>query len=294
LHGSSITKGYLDNPEANAPPRLLRMGGFGQAISDSLIATVSCTLPAEPRKSSCSAAEKSDPRRSRADLWQRARKAEIAVLEDKGVMVALVRPDCWRGLGLAAPTLPGLDARSGYRSQPRFEHGLFCLDGAGDLTGGPAEDPSVGRGYRCDCNYPRSVTPFDRAPDRGTSRPAMRWSGSPKAGARPTDACSAFCLVSVQLLLRTEAPAVPAYIAGTFEAWPRGRRIPTLHRVTVTFGHPAPVVSLRGSGTGRTDEERAANVLRQRLLALHAEADGTAKPVAEGDHAAAPVGDTHQ
>jgi long-chain acyl-CoA synthetase len=82
-----------------------------------------------------------------------------------------------------------------------------------------------------------------------------------------------------QLLVHTGAPAVPAYITGTFEAWPRGRRIPRFHHITVTFGHPAPMASLRASGIGRTDEERAAKVLRQRLLALDVDTDGTAEPV---------------
>jgi long-chain acyl-CoA synthetase len=97
-----------------------------------------------------------------------------------------------------------------------------------------------------------------------------------------------------QLLLRTGAPAVPAYITGTFKAWPRGRRIPRFHHITVIFDDPEPVASFRASDIGRTDEEWAANVLRQRLLALGAEAGGTAEPVADEDHAADPVGDTHQ
>ena len=71
-----------------------------------------------------------------------------------------------------------------------------------------------------------------------------------------------------QLLLRSGAPAVPAYISGTFEALPRGRMIPRLHQVTITFGEPAPVTSLHTAGSGLSDEERVADGLRQRLAAL--------------------------
>jgi long-chain acyl-CoA synthetase len=75
-----------------------------------------------------------------------------------------------------------------------------------------------------------------------------------------------------RLLLRSGAPAVPAYIAGAFEAWPRGRRLPRLHRITVRFGRPEPVAALRMAGTGRSDEERIAGALRQRVLILASEA----------------------
>ena len=71
-----------------------------------------------------------------------------------------------------------------------------------------------------------------------------------------------------QLMLRSAAPAVPAYISGTFEALPRGRKIPRLRQLTVTFGEPAPLTSLSGAGNGPTEEEQVAARLRQRLAAL--------------------------
>jgi long-chain acyl-CoA synthetase len=73
-----------------------------------------------------------------------------------------------------------------------------------------------------------------------------------------------------QLLLRSGAPVVPAYIEGTFQALPRGRRIPKVHPVTVTFGAPEPVELLRAAGAGRTDEERISAALRERVAALGA------------------------
>jgi long-chain acyl-CoA synthetase len=71
-----------------------------------------------------------------------------------------------------------------------------------------------------------------------------------------------------QLLLRSGAPAVPAYIEGAFEALPRDRRVPRVHQITVVFGHPQSVDVLRVAGTGRTDEERIASALRQQVAAL--------------------------
>ena len=72
------------------------------------------------------------------------------------------------------------------------------------------------------------------------------------------------------LLLRSRAAAVPAYIGGAFEALPRGRRIPRIRQITVAFGAPEPVEILRAGGAGRTDEERIADALRQRVVALGA------------------------
>ena len=82
------------------------------------------------------------------------------------------------------------------------------------------------------------------------------------------------------LLLRSGAPAVPAYLGGAFEALPRGRRIPRLRQITVAFGSPEPVEMLRAAGAGRTDEERIADALRQRVIELGAASGG----LAEAEH----------
>jgi long-chain acyl-CoA synthetase len=76
-----------------------------------------------------------------------------------------------------------------------------------------------------------------------------------------------------ELLLRSGAPAVPAHVAGTFEALPRNRRVPRLRRLSLTFGEPARPVPLRASGTGGSDEERVADGLRRHLASLSATAD---------------------
>jgi len=73
-----------------------------------------------------------------------------------------------------------------------------------------------------------------------------------------------------QLLLRSAAPAVPTYIGGAFEALPRDRRIPKFRQITVAFGCPEPVETLRATGDGRTDQERITDAVRQRVIAVGA------------------------
>jgi long-chain acyl-CoA synthetase len=97
-----------------------------------------------------------------------------------------------------------------------------------------------------------------------------------------------------QLLLRSAAPAVPAYIAGAFDALPRSRHIPKFYRITVSFGGPEQVASLCARGIGRTDEERVVYALRQRVIALGAKSERTAGPTIVADQPADPVSSTRQ
>jgi long-chain acyl-CoA synthetase len=75
------------------------------------------------------------------------------------------------------------------------------------------------------------------------------------------------------LLLLSRAPAAPAYIGGAFAVLPRGRRIPRIHPITVSFGLPESVDILGAGGGGRNDEERIADALRERVIALGAAPD---------------------
>jgi long-chain acyl-CoA synthetase len=84
-----------------------------------------------------------------------------------------------------------------------------------------------------------------------------------------------------QVLLRSGAVTVPTYIAGTFKAWPRGRRIPRIVPITVIFGAANGVASVSTTGTGRTEEERIADALRERVLALGGSLCPAKKPVLE-------------
>jgi 1-acyl-sn-glycerol-3-phosphate acyltransferase len=71
-----------------------------------------------------------------------------------------------------------------------------------------------------------------------------------------------------EVLLRTGATVIPTYIRGTFEAWPRSRRLPGLGCIAVAFGRPDRAERLRLAGEGRSEEERVAEALRERVLAI--------------------------
>ena len=61
---------------------------------------------------------------------------------------------------------------------------------------------------------------------------------------------------------------VPAYISGTFEAAPVGRRLARLTRVQVQFGVPKTAADLMTSGTGDTPAQRIASGLQQTVSKL--------------------------
>ena len=118
--------------------------------------------------------------------------------------------------------------------------------------------------FPVDENYPGAVLESARRVLEAGNVPV--W--FPEAWRSPDGRLQRFLPGIGQLLLRSGAPAVPAYIGGTFEALPRNRRIPKLRQVTVAFGSPALVETLRAAGEGRTDQERIADGLRQRIIAL--------------------------
>ena len=70
--------------------------------------------------------------------------------------------------------------------------------------------------------------------------------------------------------LLTEEPVrvVPTYIAGSFDAMPRGHRWPRGHPIRVVFGDPVGVDTLEAAGIGETREERIASALREEVAAL--------------------------
>ncbi|HSB80545.1 MAG TPA: AMP-binding protein [Candidatus Methylomirabilis sp.] len=71
-------------------------------------------------------------------------------------------------------------------------------------------------------------------------------------------------------------PILPAYIAGSFEAWPRGRSLPRLHRLNVRFGPVATAEELlKGDGPrGADDAETVVLRLRERVAALGGQVGG--------------------
>ncbi len=84
----------------------------------------------------------------------------------------------------------------------------------------------------------------------------------PEGVRSPTGELQAFRPGIGVLLRETGARAVPVRISGSFECWPRHRRLPRLGRITVRFGQPTEMSVLASLGQGSTDAERIADALR--------------------------------
>jgi long-chain acyl-CoA synthetase len=63
-------------------------------------------------------------------------------------------------------------------------------------------------------------------------------------------------------------PAVPVWIAGSYEALPRGKWWPRLRPIVVTFGEPVGPEELQGQGAGDRPHECIAAALHDRVAAL--------------------------
>ena len=85
------------------------------------------------------------------------------------------------------------------------------------------------------------------------------------------------------LMQQTDTVAVPTLVRGTFEALPRGRRMPRFYRISISFGSPLGVEQLRATGQGEDEAERIADGLRRAVAALGGEdrtnADSQTTPV---------------
>jgi long-chain acyl-CoA synthetase len=75
-----------------------------------------------------------------------------------------------------------------------------------------------------------------------------------------------------------KAPILPAYIAGSFQAWPRGQSLPGIHRLRVRFGPvaTADALLLEEGPRGSDDAETIVMRLRERVAALGGETTGSA------------------
>jgi 1-acyl-sn-glycerol-3-phosphate acyltransferase len=63
---------------------------------------------------------------------------------------------------------------------------------------------------------------------------------------------------------------VPVHIAGTFHAWPQGKRFPRLRPLSVHFGEPMNRNELIACGSGDVEDARLADGLRKKLSTLMA------------------------
>lgn len=90
----------------------------------------------------------------------------------------------------------------------------------------------------------------------------------PEGWRSPDGQCRRFMPGIGQLLRQTGVPAVPVWIDGAFKALPRSARTPKLVPITVIFGEPVAADVLCQEGEGRSDDERIAEALRRRVIAL--------------------------
>ena len=82
----------------------------------------------------------------------------------------------------------------------------------------------------------------------------------PEGGRTPDGRIQLFKLGAFRLAVAHAAPVLPVTIAGAWESWPAGRRLPRPGRVTITY-HP-PELPRRGP-----DPREAARDLRDRVVA---------------------------
>jgi long-chain acyl-CoA synthetase len=72
------------------------------------------------------------------------------------------------------------------------------------------------------------------------------------------------------LMKEINVPVVPAFIAGSFEAWPRTRKFPRFRRITIRFGQRCTVKDLLDNDTDAPDDayQNIAHRLRQKVQGL--------------------------
>jgi 1-acyl-sn-glycerol-3-phosphate acyltransferase len=89
-------------------------------------------------------------------------------------------------------------------------------------------------------------------PEGGVSREGLLQEGNPGIGF---------------LVAKSGAPVIPAFISGTYQALPKGAKIPRSTRITIIFGKPMAFEDMSEWGTKKGFEE-IAKVVMERIAAL--------------------------
>jgi 1-acyl-sn-glycerol-3-phosphate acyltransferase len=70
------------------------------------------------------------------------------------------------------------------------------------------------------------------------------------------------------LLYNARVPVIPAYVAGTFHCWPKGRLLPRPGRTSVNYGPPIPLEDLYDGGPEKETYRRIAERVMDRIAGL--------------------------
>lgn len=90
----------------------------------------------------------------------------------------------------------------------------------------------------------------------------------PEGRRSPTGEITDFLPGIALVLEQTGAKALPVHISGTYEAWPRSRKLPRPHEVTIRFGAPLGADDLDKRGEGPNRHARIAHALQNEVAAL--------------------------
>jgi 1-acyl-sn-glycerol-3-phosphate acyltransferase len=70
------------------------------------------------------------------------------------------------------------------------------------------------------------------------------------------------------LLYNAKVPVIPAYIAGTYHCWPKGKLLPRLGKTSVTYGPPIPLADLYAEKAEKSTYTKMANRLMEHIARL--------------------------
>jgi long-chain acyl-CoA synthetase len=90
----------------------------------------------------------------------------------------------------------------------------------------------------------------------------------PEGRRSPTGEITDFLPGIALVLERTGAKAVPVHISGSYEAWPRSRKLPRPHKVTIRFGAPISADELAERGKDENRHRGIARALQNAVIEI--------------------------
>ena len=75
---------------------------------------------------------------------------------------------------------------------------------------------------------------------------------------------------SGMLIYNAKVPVIPAYIAGTFHCWPKGKLLPRMGKTSVSYGPPVPLEDLYGQKAEKATYAKIADRVMEHVAKLKA------------------------